>query len=136
MKASAVLETVLYVADLDAAEEFYRAVIGLEVQTREAGRHVFFRCGTGMLLLFNPDATETGSSDAALPVPGHGARGPGHVCFAASAEELDAWSDRLRELGVDIEADFRWPGSGGRSIYIRDPAGNSVEFAEPAIWGL
>ncbi|MGN6582964.1 MAG: glyoxalase/bleomycin resistance/extradiol dioxygenase family protein, partial [Rhizobiaceae bacterium] len=26
--------------------------------------------------------------------------------------------------------------SGGRSIYFRDPAGNSIEFAEPRIWGL
>ncbi|TIR45476.1 MAG: glyoxalase/bleomycin resistance/extradiol dioxygenase family protein, partial [Mesorhizobium sp.] len=25
---------------------------------------------------------------------------------------------------------------GGRSIYIRDPSGNSIEFAEPRIWGL
>jgi hypothetical protein len=36
---------------------------------------------------------------------------------------------------VAIEADFEWP-KGGRSIYFRDPAGNSVEFAEPRIWGL
>ncbi|TIX39705.1 MAG: glyoxalase/bleomycin resistance/extradiol dioxygenase family protein, partial [Mesorhizobium sp.] len=25
---------------------------------------------------------------------------------------------------------------GGRSIYIRDPSGNSIEFAEPRIWGI
>ena len=42
--------------------------------------------------------------------------------------------------GVAIEADFRWPGGdgvpGARSIYVRDPAGNSVEFAEPRLWNL
>ena len=27
----------------------------------------------------------------------------------------------------------RWP-NGARSIYVRDPAGNSLEFAEPALW--
>jgi len=31
--------------------------------------------------------------------------------------------------------DFEWP-QGGRSIYFRDPAGNSLEFAEPRIWRL
>jgi hypothetical protein len=36
---------------------------------------------------------------------------------------------------VAIESDFAWPG-GGRSLYFRDPAGNSLEFAEPAIWHL
>jgi hypothetical protein len=28
-----------------------------------------------------------------------------------------------------------WPG-GGRSIYFRDPAGNSVELGTPAIWAI
>jgi catechol 2,3-dioxygenase-like lactoylglutathione lyase family enzyme len=36
---------------------------------------------------------------------------------------------------VEIEADFHWP-AGGRSIYFRDPSGNSLEFAEPKIWNL
>jgi catechol 2,3-dioxygenase-like lactoylglutathione lyase family enzyme len=68
-------------------------------------------------------------------VPQHGATGPGHVCFRANAAEIDAWIAHLTACGVAIEADFVWP-SGGRSIYFRDPAGNSLEFAEPRIWGL
>ena len=44
-------------------------------------------------------------------------------------------SSGLREKGIAIEADFVWPG-GGRSIYFRDPSGNSLEFGEPKIWGL
>ena len=27
-----------------------------------------------------------------------------------------------------------WP-EGGRSIYFRDPAGNSLELAPPTLWG-
>lgn len=132
----AILETVLYAADLDRIEPFYRHVLGLELVSKAPGRQLFFRCGSQMLLLFDAAATarppEPGSR---LPVPPHGAQGPGHVCFAASAEEIDAWRRRLREAGVAIEADFEWPG-GGRSIYFRDPAGNCLEFAEPRIWGL
>ena len=83
--------------------------------------------------LFDPAATERPPSGPPLPVPPHGARGPGHVAFAATAAELDRWRERLVAARVEIEADFLWPG-GARSIYVRDPAGNSVELTEPRLW--
>jgi catechol 2,3-dioxygenase-like lactoylglutathione lyase family enzyme len=133
---SAILESALYVRDLAAAEAFYRDVLGLELITRAEGRHVFFRCGRGVLLLFDASATEIPpAADARLPVPPHGARGPGHLCFAASGEEIGRWKAALEARGISIEADFEWP-NGGRSIYFRDPSGNSLEFAEPRIWGM
>ncbi len=128
----AVLEAALYAGDLDAAERFYGGVLGFPVLLREAGRHVFFRCAGAVLLIFDPAATER-PSGGPLPVPPHGARGPGHVAFAARAAEIDEWRARLEAAGVPIEADFRWP-NGARSIYFRDPAGNSVEFAERRLW--
>jgi catechol 2,3-dioxygenase-like lactoylglutathione lyase family enzyme len=135
MKPAAILETVLYAADLDAAEVFYCGVLDLEKITRAGNRHVFFRCGKQVLLLFNPAETVKPPAAGALPVPQHGAIGAGHLCFAASGAEIGRWRLRLAEAGVAIEADFEWPG-GGRSIYFRDPAGNSLEFAEPRIWSL
>lgn len=138
---TAILETVLYAADLAASEAFYAQVLGLEVYSRVEGRQVFLRCGGQMLLIFNPDATSKPPGAGALvPVPPHGAHGPGHVCFAATAADIEAWRRHLEAASVAIEADFTWPNSvpekRGRSIYFRDPAGNSVEFAEPRIWGL
>jgi catechol 2,3-dioxygenase-like lactoylglutathione lyase family enzyme len=133
MKARRILETALYAGDLDAAAAFYGGVLGLPQVARAGGRHVFFRLEDAVLLVFNPAETERPATDAALPVPAHGARGPGHVAFAATAEELDRWRERLEAAGVAIEADFRWP-NGARSIYVRDPAGNSVELAEPRLW--
>ncbi len=50
-------------------------------------------------------------------------------------EEIDEWKTALTRRGIEVEADFEWP-SGGRSIYFRDPSGNSIEFAEPRIWGF
>lgn len=136
MQAAAVLEAALYVRDLTASEEFYSRVLGLEVVGRVEGRHVFFRCGTTVVLLFDPDATKVPPApDARLPVPPHGARGPGHLCFAADADEIERWTHHLTERGVAVEAEVAWP-QGGRSIYFRDPAGNSLEFAEPRIWGF
>lgn len=136
MQPSGVLESALYVDDLDEAEAFYTGKLGLEVLRKAEGRHVFFRCGDGVVLLFNADETvKPPAPDARLPVPPHGARGEGHLCFRADAAEIERWKARLGALGIEIEADFTWPG-GGRSIYFRDPSGNSIEFAEPRIWGI
>ncbi|MCT7378566.1 VOC family protein [Chelativorans salis] len=136
MQPAAILEAALYVSDLKEAERFYGEVLGLGRIAKAEGRHVFFRCGNAVVLLFNPDATEVPPApDARLPVPPHGARGEGHLCFAASAEEIEAWKTHLDAAGIAIEADFEWP-NGGRSIYFRDPFGNSLEFAEPRIWGF
>lgn len=125
-----VLETVLYVDDLAAAERFYAGVLNLAVDSRKPGLFCFLRVGQGMLLLFDADAASVGRE-----VPAHGARGPGHACLAVAEEELDGWSRHLAARDVAIEHAQAWP-RGGRSIYFRDPAGNSLELATPRIWGL
>ena len=130
MRPREILEVALYADDLPAAEHFYGGVLGLPVVARVEGRHVFFRCGGRMLLLFDPAGTRGGGS-----VPPHGAAGAGHVAFAASEAELDAWKASLAKAGIAVEQEHRWPG-GGRSLYVRDPAGNSVELATPAVWGI
>jgi catechol 2,3-dioxygenase-like lactoylglutathione lyase family enzyme len=126
-----VLETTLYVDDLDRAEAFYTRVLGLELDSKETGRHLFFRCGQAMLLVFDPATTASSTG----PVPRHGATGPGHVALAAGADDLSAWVEHVESCGVEIEARIDWPG-GGRSIYFRDPAGNSLELTTAAIWGI
>ena len=130
-----ILETALYTADLHAAADFYGRVLGLSEITHVEGRHIFFRCGQGVLLIFNPDATELPPHNPDMPVPPHGARGAGHACFRIAGEEMDAMRAHLEAEGVAIEADFRWP-NGARSLYFRDPAGNSLECAEAKLWNL
>jgi catechol 2,3-dioxygenase-like lactoylglutathione lyase family enzyme len=129
-----ILETCLYASDLAAAERFYVDVLGLDVMARVAGRHVFFRLGRGVFLVFDPAATSV-PAEHGTRVPTHGAHGPGHVAFAVADAALDGWRAHLARRGVVIEAEVAWP-RGGRSLYVRDPAGNSVELATPAIWGL
>lgn len=84
-----------------------------------------------MVLLFDPRRTVDPSGD----VPPHGAVGPGHVAFAVREEDVDVWRARLTEAAIEIEKEVTWP-AGGRSIYVRDPAGNSVELATPDLWDL
>ena len=125
-----VLETILYVDDLAAAERFYGGVLGLGLDSRKEGVFAFYRVGDGMLLLFDPAASRRSRG-----VPAHGATGPGHACFAVPEAELGAWRARLEAAGVAVEHEQDWP-RGGRSFYFRDPAGNSLEVATPRIWGL
>lgn len=132
------LESALYASDLDAAEAFWTGIMGLAVFQKVPGRHVFLRVAEGppsqVLLVFDPSATRTPpAADARLPVPPHGAEGQGHYCMAVDPARLDDWRAHLEAAGVAVEADFRWP-NGRRSVYFRDPAGNSIELADPAIW--
>ncbi|MEM6900660.1 MAG: VOC family protein [Pseudomonadota bacterium] len=133
LKLSGVLEAALYVDDLDAADAFYAGVLGLPEIIRFEGRHIFYRVGQTVLLLFRADATEQPSENKSLPVPTHGARGQGHICFSATRDEIDEWHRRLTDGNHPIEADFEWP-NGARSIYFRDPHGNSLEIAERRLW--
>ena len=130
-----ILEASLYVSDLQVAEVFYTEVLGLTFHSKLEGRHVFFRCGEQMVLLFNPVAT----ADPELTPRGlglHGAHGPGHLAFGVTEDEIDVWRAHLECHGVEIEQEIDWGGRRGRSIYFRDPAGNSLEFATSALWGL
>jgi catechol 2,3-dioxygenase-like lactoylglutathione lyase family enzyme len=136
MRPRHVLESCLSAIDLDAAEQFYTKVIGLEKHAREDGRHVFFRCGDGMVLIFNPEQTSTvRTTIAGAPVPLHGTHGAGHLAFAVGEAEIPAWRLHLARRSVEIESEVHWP-QGGTSLYVRDPAGNSIELASPRIWGI
>lgn len=131
----AILETCLYCENLEAARVFYERVLGLQPVHADE-RNIFFRVGDRMLLLFDPAKTEsTVNVVEGAAIPRHGSHGPGHLAFAAEEDEIEAWATRLREHGVRIEAEVRWP-SGGRSIYFRDPSGNVLEFADPSIWHI
>ena len=55
MIPTGILETVLYVKDLAAVEGFYRDVLGLAPFAKVASRHLFYRCGDQVLLIFNPE---------------------------------------------------------------------------------
>jgi XTP/dITP diphosphohydrolase len=135
MKARGILETVLYAENLGAVRPFYETILGLPCFQAVEDRQLFFHCGDQVLLIFNPAKTSAARALAPGVPPAHGTRGAGHVCFRAEAGELRCWRTHLEDAGIAIEADFEWPG-GGRSLYVRDPAGNSVEFAEPRIWKL
>lgn len=123
------LETCLYADDLDAAEAFYRDVLGLNLHSKVAGRHIFFVLEGSMLLIFNPQASATTGD-----VPRHTGKAGGHACLTMAREETDDWEARLRGHGLEVTR-YAWA-ERGESLYFYDPAGNVLELAPPSIWGL
>lgn len=124
-----VFETVLYADDLAAMERFYGETLGLGVISRSE-LLVSFPCEGAVLLIFN----RAQSSEPGRDVPSHGTTGVGHVAFALRPEDFEMWMARLEQAQVAIEKVVPWE-QGGRSIYFRDPSGNSVELAPPTLWG-
>jgi len=128
-RLKSVLETSLYVQDMNRAIAFYRDVLGLRLISEfEHQRGVAFRIGESILLLFDPTQT-AGPHD----LPEHAGSGEGHVAFQVSAEDLPVWRTHLQKHGVAIEKEFSF-GNHPPSIYFRDPDHNLLELAVPSIW--
>lgn len=126
-----VLETVLYAEALPAAEQFYAGVLGLRLISSSDRARGFRVNNSAVLLVFDP-ALAASEAEAAN-VPPHGATGPGHIALTVPSGTLDDWRSWLLAQRVPLELERGWE-RGGRSIYIRDPAGNSVELVEGAVW--
>jgi catechol 2,3-dioxygenase-like lactoylglutathione lyase family enzyme len=128
---SGVYETVLYGPDLGALVEFYSDVVGLRlIETRLDGVLEALRLPDGgVVLLFDPARSE----EPGREVPSHGTRGPGHVAFRTGADDADEWLAHLADAQVPVERIVEWR-PGLVSIYVRDPAGNSVEFTNGELW--
>jgi len=125
-----IYETVLYAADVPAAAAFYAEALGLRLVDGPDELAAAFRLDDGgVLLIFDPAR----ASRPGRPVPSHGASGAGHVAFSVEAGDLVSFAASLRGRGIEIEQEIEWD-RGGRSIYVRDPAGNSVELVEGDIW--
>jgi catechol 2,3-dioxygenase-like lactoylglutathione lyase family enzyme len=128
-----ILETALYVDDLESIVAFYHDVLGFRVLDASA-RLVAMDAGQAtVLLLFKRGATVDGASLPTGWIPPHDGHGPVHVAFAVPREALAEWEEQLRRHGVAIESRVRWQ-AGGESIYFRDPAGHSLELATPGTW--
>ena len=129
MQIKGVVESALYVADLDRSVEFYQRLFGFQVLLRDNRICALAVVPGQVLLLFRKGA----STNPAQHFPTHDGDGNLHFAFAVDAPELESWEQKLVEAGVAIEARTEWP-LGGRSIYFRDPDGHLGELATPGTW--
>jgi len=134
------LEATLFVADLPRARDFYQQVVGLDkLKESEAGCVFLVAKGQVLLLVTQekarvPSKTPGGDVPACLVGAGE-SLGAGHIAFAVTEGEFDAWRARLVSKGVAVLSEVAWE-QGGRSLYFRDPDGHLLELATPGLWGL
>ncbi|MFL6798516.1 MAG: VOC family protein [Xanthobacteraceae bacterium] len=133
MQLDRVIETCLYVDDLDRAATFYEKVLGLTLLTSDARFRAYDVGGKSVLLLFRRGTTLQTVHLPGGTIPPHDGQGPLHLAFAVSAEELPRWEARLGEESIAVEGRTHWM-RGGRSIYFRDPDGHLLELASPGLW--
>ena len=134
-KLDRVLETALYVDDLERAARFYADVLGLHPLFADVRLRAFAVGGRSVLLLFRRGASLETTTMPGGTIPPHDGRGPLHVAFGIGSEELAAWEARLTAHEIAVEGRTDWP-RGGHSIYFRDPDGHLLELATPGLWEI
>lgn len=132
-RVSHILETSLYVADLERARDFYERVFGFEVFMNDQRMCSLGVPGGGVLLLFRRGTTADPSPTSGGTIPAHHGEGAVHLCFAVPRGELQSWERHLAAVGISPESRVVW-GRGGESLYFRDLDGHSLEVATPGLW--
>lgn len=128
MDITQIKETCLYISDLDQAEAFYGGLLGFPLIAKVDGRHIFFRCGTSVLLCFLPEVTQ-----AETTLPAHFAGGKQHIAFEVEKADYQKTKEELIQNNIRITHEQEWAG-GFESIYFEDPFGHVLEVVPRGIW--
>jgi catechol 2,3-dioxygenase-like lactoylglutathione lyase family enzyme len=119
------------VPDLDEAIDWYGRVLGFELEKRfyidAAKSHTaFVKKGPLRFEIFQVEGAAPLPEDRRDPPSDVRTHGNKHVAFQIS--DLDAFLEEVRAKGADVafivREDF------GRGCFLRDPAGNLIEFVE------
>jgi catechol 2,3-dioxygenase-like lactoylglutathione lyase family enzyme len=120
----------LNVVDVERALTFYVGDLGLTVEWRPDPDNVYLTSGRDNLALHRVDA---------LVEKQHGVKERlDHVGFVVpTAAAVDAWGAWLESRGHALAQAPKTHRDGARSLYVRDPAGNLVQFIHhPPLAGL
>ena len=128
MNITQIKETCLYFKDLVVANEFYHGVLGFPIISSVAGKHIFYRVGTSILLCFNPE-----ESKHKIHPPGHYGEGKQHLAFEVSREEYELHKQELLAKGIRIIDKVIWE-TGQESFYFEDPEHHVLEIVPKGIW--
>ena len=121
-----IIETALYVKDMERSVEFYQRVFDFAT-LHASERLTALRIAPGQVLLIMKQGASAEPSVMSFGmIPPSDGAGQQHVAFGVRPEQLDTWRERLVEQGVEIESALDWP-EGGQSLYFRDPDRHCIE---------
>ena len=128
-KTAVILESSLYVSDLQRSVRFYQETFGFRVISEFGERGCAMQVGPRqVLLLFKKRASLATSTP-------HDGYGELHVAFAIPTAELANWESWLQQKGIAVEEKRAWE-LGGWSLYFRDPDRHLLELATPGVWSV
>jgi catechol 2,3-dioxygenase-like lactoylglutathione lyase family enzyme len=111
----------LHARDLDAMKRFYIDVLGFTVEWNRSD-NIYLSSGIDNLALHRAArwvGRQTVSTNQALDHLGLIVRTP---------DDVDKWAAFLESKGVTVAAKPRTHRDGARSLYFRDPDGNSIQI--------
>jgi catechol 2,3-dioxygenase-like lactoylglutathione lyase family enzyme len=119
------------VPDLDEAIDWYGRVLGFELEKRfyiEAAKShtAFVKKGPLRFEIFQVEGAAPLPEDRRHPPSDVRTHGNKHVAFQIS--DLDAFLEEVQAKGADVAFVVRE--EFGRGCFLRDPAGNLIEFVE------
>ena len=128
-KVEGILESSLYVADVNRSARFYEKIFGFRVISDFGGRGCAIEAGPRQVLLL---FLKGGSLTIQSP---HDGDGQLHLAFAVGAADLPGWEAWLAENHIAVEERRTWE-LGGQSVYFRDPDRHLLEIATPGVWSI
>lgn len=125
-------EIVLWVADMEAALEFYRDHFGLELISPPELPNKFLRAAQPdggipemIVLVPHPDSTHEFSREKTK-------RTLHHIAFRVDRRAYSELENRFIEAAVEVRHGVHPVLKGVRTFYVDDPDGNEVEIIGPA----
>ncbi|MDL4864553.1 VOC family protein [Halomonas elongata] len=116
----------LQVQDLEACERFYVEILGMDILRRAHADLVYLTLGNDNFSLARAKQ-DTGGDPQRLD----------HLGFVVDERnDIDAWHDYLVSQGVEVVRGPHDHADGGRSLYCKDPDGNTVQpLFHPSVSG-
>ena len=130
-----VLETSLYVDDLERSIHFYQSVLAFSKLIADQRFCALSVVDRQVLLLFKKGGSTQPSVSSGGVIPPHDGDGELHLAFSIKTEEWESWESWLLQNHVTIESKVFWD-RGGRSLYFRDPDNHLIELVTPGCWAI
>jgi catechol 2,3-dioxygenase-like lactoylglutathione lyase family enzyme len=131
---SRIVETALYVADVDRAAAWYRDIFNFPIIFQQENRLRVLQVGHDqVLLLFREGGSLTPTALPGGVIPAHDGSGPAHIAFAMQTADAEEWVKHLKARGVDIESRVDW-GKDDLSLYFRDLDDHVLELISGDYW--
>ncbi len=134
-KLNGVLETALYIEDLERSVSFYKTIFEFETLSSSEQLCALNVSNQQVLLLFLKGASTVAKVTSGGIIPPTDGDGELHLAFSIAASKLEEWENWLVENDIEVESKVKWE-RGGTSIYFRDPDKHLLELVTPGLWTI